>query len=227
VRASADGRRRLRRRSFPGRRRRPRSRAAAPPGARRRRPTRSRNRSVHRRFAQNVERLWSLAGATGGNRSQMRWSQNGSTRPIGNRWQPTATVSERMVRNAMKKGLPRSDAPRVLERRREARCNVVRRFGSQSQASRLPPARRGGRDGRRRRVAARRRRSSWSDAAARASWRSDPRSNRIDERRALRARPARASRLASRETTCSSTEAATATARPRPARSSPASSRGR
>src|SRR5919106_6300582 len=42
-----------------------------------------------------------------------------------------------MVRNAMKKGLPRSHAPRVLERRREAPRNVVRRFGSQSQAPRL------------------------------------------------------------------------------------------
>jgi hypothetical protein len=29
-----------------------------------------------------------------------------------------------MVRNAMKKGLPRSDTPRVLTRRREARCNA-------------------------------------------------------------------------------------------------------
>jgi hypothetical protein len=47
---------------------------------------------------------------------------------------------DRMVRNAMKKGLPRSDAPRVLGRRREARFNVVRRFGSQPQASRLPSA---------------------------------------------------------------------------------------
>src|SRR5581483_7120032 len=37
-----------------------------------------------------------------------------------------------MVRNAMKKGLPRSHAPRVLERRREAPRNVVRRVGSQS-----------------------------------------------------------------------------------------------
>jgi hypothetical protein len=45
-----------------------------------------------------------------------------------------------MVRNAMKEGLPRSHAPRVLVRRREAPRNVVRRFGSQSQASRLPPA---------------------------------------------------------------------------------------
>jgi hypothetical protein len=39
-------------------------------------------------------------------------------------------------------GPPRSDAPCVLDRRREARCNVVRRFGSQSQASRLSPAQR-------------------------------------------------------------------------------------
>ena len=31
----------------------------------------------------------------------------------------------------MKKGLPRSDAPRALERRREALRNVVRRIGSQ------------------------------------------------------------------------------------------------
>jgi hypothetical protein len=37
----------------------------------------------------------------------------------------------------MAKGLPRSHAPGVLERRREAPRNVVRRFGSQSQASRL------------------------------------------------------------------------------------------
>src|SRR5438105_1806523 len=61
----------------------------------------------------------------------------------GNRWQPVAKGRApkmaqtnrlatggnprqrfRMVRSAMKKGLPRSDAPRVLERRREAlvRC---------------------------------------------------------------------------------------------------------
>src|SRR5579864_964528 len=55
----------------------------------------------------------------------------------------------------------------------EARFDVVRRFGSQSQASRLPPARRGWCDGRRRRVAARRRRSSRSESAARVSRRSD------------------------------------------------------
>ncbi len=34
-----------------------------------------------------------------------------------------------MVRNAMKKGLPRSHAPRVLERRRDAPRDVVRRIG--------------------------------------------------------------------------------------------------
>ena len=36
----------------------------------------------------------SVAVATG---SKCDWPENGSTRPIGNRWQPTATVSERMV----------------------------------------------------------------------------------------------------------------------------------
>src|SRR5262245_19172135 len=59
-----------------------------------------------------------------------------------------------MVRTAMKKGLPRSDAPRVLVRRREALRNVVRRVGSQSQASRLPPARRRGWNSRARRFSA-------------------------------------------------------------------------
>src|SRR6266545_4291996 len=43
--------------------------------------------------------LWSPVVATGGNRRQ---------------------IGSPMVRNAMKEGLPRSDAPRVLERRREA-----------------------------------------------------------------------------------------------------------
>ena len=45
-----------------------------------------------------MEHLWSQAGATGGNRSQMEWPENGSNKPIGNRWQPTATVPERMVK---------------------------------------------------------------------------------------------------------------------------------
>jgi len=45
-----------------------------------------------------MERLWSLAGATGGNRSQWETAENSSNSRIGNQWQPTATVSERMVR---------------------------------------------------------------------------------------------------------------------------------
>ena len=61
----------------------------------------------------------------------------------------------RMVRNAMKKGLP-GDRLRLVtgSYREEARFDVVRRIGSQSQASRLPPARRGGCDRRGRRVTA-------------------------------------------------------------------------
>jgi hypothetical protein len=45
-----------------------------------------------------MEHLWSQAGATGRNPSQMEEPKNGRNKPIGNRWQPTATVSERMVR---------------------------------------------------------------------------------------------------------------------------------
>jgi hypothetical protein len=68
---------------------------------------------------------------------------NGSNGRIGNRQQPVAMVPQRMVRNAMKKGLPRCQAPAchlgaIAE---EARFDVVRRFGSQSQASRLPSPR--------------------------------------------------------------------------------------
>jgi hypothetical protein len=37
-------------------------------------------------------------GATSGNQSQMAEPRNGSNGAIRNRWQPTATVSERMVR---------------------------------------------------------------------------------------------------------------------------------
>ena len=47
---------------------------------------------------EGMEHLWSPAGATGGNRWQMGDPRNRSNRPIRNRWQPTATVSERMVR---------------------------------------------------------------------------------------------------------------------------------
>jgi hypothetical protein len=53
-----------------------------------------------------------------------------------------------MVRNAMKEGLPGWQAPAcqlgATERRPD--FNVARRFGSQPQAPRLPPARRGRRD---------------------------------------------------------------------------------
>jgi hypothetical protein len=47
---------------------------------------------------EGMEHLWSPAGATGGNRWQMRHPKNRSNKPIRNRWQPTATVSQRMVR---------------------------------------------------------------------------------------------------------------------------------
>jgi hypothetical protein len=47
---------------------------------------------------EGMEHLWSPAGATGGNRWQMEHPKNRSNKPIRNRWQPTATVSERMVR---------------------------------------------------------------------------------------------------------------------------------
>src|SRR5207253_4630247 len=79
-------------------------------------------------------------------RSRSRGSRRNKRKPL----RPVATRCLRtsMVRNAMKEGLPRSHAPRVLERRREAPRNVVRRIGSQPQASRLPPARRGGRNDR-------------------------------------------------------------------------------
>src|SRR6266545_345513 len=81
---------------------------------------------------------WLQPAASGG---KSRSRENGGITP--NRLPSVATGcrGHNMVRNAMKKGLPRSDAPRVLGRRREARCIVVRRFGSQSQASRLPLAR--------------------------------------------------------------------------------------
>ena len=46
-----------------------------------------------------MERLWSLAGATGDNRWQMEWPRNRSNKPIGNWWQPTATVPQRMFKS--------------------------------------------------------------------------------------------------------------------------------
>src|SRR6266404_6604315 len=42
-----------------------------------------------------MEHSWSPAGATGGKSDD---PENRSNKPIGNRWQPTATVPERMVR---------------------------------------------------------------------------------------------------------------------------------
>jgi hypothetical protein len=45
-----------------------------------------------------VEHLWSQAGATGGNRWQMRQARNGSNKLIRNPRQPTATVQDRMVK---------------------------------------------------------------------------------------------------------------------------------
>jgi hypothetical protein len=74
------------------------------------------------------------SGRTSGNRGKWDTLENRSNKPIRNRWQPTAIDSERMVRNLMKKGLPWSETPRVLVRRREAPGDVVRRIGSQSQA---------------------------------------------------------------------------------------------
>src|SRR6266511_666882 len=59
------------------------------------------------------------------------WSVYGAERsqPVatGGRWDDLESGSDTrkpMVRNAMKEGLPRSHAPRVLERRREAPRNV-------------------------------------------------------------------------------------------------------
>ena len=49
--------------------------------------------------ASGMEHLWSQADGTADNRSQMeREPQKRSNRPIGNRWQPSATVPQRMVK---------------------------------------------------------------------------------------------------------------------------------
>ncbi len=54
-----------------------------------------------------MEHLWSQAGATGGNRSQIRTAaKTGSNGPIGIRWQPTATVSQRMVKEGVNGSSP-------------------------------------------------------------------------------------------------------------------------
>src|SRR3954464_12341368 len=75
---------------------------------------------------------------------------------------------------------------------KEAWFGVRPRFGSQSQASRFPLARRRGWHGRGWCRAAGRRWTSWPDGPSRSSRRADPRGDRVDERCPLRARPARA-----------------------------------
>src|SRR4051794_7997747 len=75
--------------------------------------------------------------------------------------------------------------------RKRAWFDVVRRFGSQSQASRFPLARRRGWHGRGWCRAAGRRWASWPDGPSRSSRRADPRGDRV-ERCPFRARSARA-----------------------------------
>src|SRR4029450_2171882 len=75
--------------------------------------------------------------------------------------------------------------------REEARFDVVRRFGSQPQASRLPSAGQSGSERRGWCRAAGCRRSARPDATTRSSSRADRRGDRVDERRALRARSTR------------------------------------
>jgi hypothetical protein len=60
-----------------------------------------------------MERLWSQVGAIGGNRWQTRRPETRSDTPIGNPYQPTATVSERTVRD-LKKGPSDEDAARII-----------------------------------------------------------------------------------------------------------------
>src|SRR5438034_11001822 len=127
---------------------------------------------------------WSLCGAP--------WLQpvaTGSKRDGAEKRLTQAKTVAVMVRNAMKKGLP-SDTLRLVDwsYREEARFDVVRRFGSQPQASRLPSARRRGSDRRGWCRAAGCRRPDWPDATTRSPSRADPRSDRVDERRAVRAR---------------------------------------
>jgi hypothetical protein len=58
----------------------------------------------------------------------MDGAENGEIKRKPLPWVATGCLRRSMVRNAMKEGLPRSDAPRVMARRTEARCNVVRRL---------------------------------------------------------------------------------------------------
>ena len=59
-----------------------------------------------------MEHLWSQAGATGGKWDRL---ENGSNGPLGNRWQPTATVSERIVRRGSTVWLRKEIEPREPE----------------------------------------------------------------------------------------------------------------
>jgi hypothetical protein len=65
---------------------------------------------------ERTEYLRSQAGATGGNQWQMGAPENRSNKPIRNPWQPTATVSQRMVRGGRRfesvRGLCKSGARR-------------------------------------------------------------------------------------------------------------------
>jgi hypothetical protein len=66
---------------------------------------------------ERTERLWSQAGATGGNQWQMGAPENRSNKPIRNPWQPTATVSQRMVKSMFATACRRLPTiPYLLER---------------------------------------------------------------------------------------------------------------
>jgi hypothetical protein len=65
--------------------------------------------------------VWSVYGAKGAQpvATARKWlrSENGSNMPIGNRWQPTATVSQRMVRSTFATACHRLPTiPFLLER---------------------------------------------------------------------------------------------------------------
>ena len=61
-----------------------------------------------------MEHLWSQAGATS---RKCEGLENGSNKPIGNSWQPTATVLERMVKSMFATACHRLPTiPYLLER---------------------------------------------------------------------------------------------------------------
>jgi hypothetical protein len=68
-------------------------------------------------IGRGMEHLWSQAGATGGNQWQMGAPENRSNKPIRNPWQPTATVSQRMVKSMFATACRRLPTiPYLLER---------------------------------------------------------------------------------------------------------------